>query len=132
MVAISSKEVKSAAALLEEGGDSPAELAKAVIEAVDEIRAGRVRYIAVIQWRDDPPVYTGYGPYPTMRKAVEDIEKGRIAPIPVLARAVVPVYSLQHVSQQWENTDKREDIAATGQWALIADDAANMPKRKKR
>jgi hypothetical protein len=68
-------EIKLVAGLLEAPAESVEELAKAVINALDENRKGRQEFVLVTY--DKPMVYA-YGPYSTKLQATKAVEKGQL------------------------------------------------------
>jgi hypothetical protein len=98
-------EIKTIAALLAGGGESPEELAKAVIDKLDEIRTDRA-WFTVLSVMDNKWAI-GFGPYTTDNKAREALSKGRI-PTASLARinTVIKTYSPRHAAQSLEGLDQ--------------------------
>lgn len=96
-------EIKAVAKLLEAGAESPEELAKFVINTIDDLRAERPYFTVVSIW--GKAVY-GCGPFATDNKGREALTKGRI---PVASFAdhnfVVKTYSPQHAEQSLERAD---------------------------
>lgn len=132
MVAISETVVKKVAALLEEGGDSPLDLAKSVVELVDEVRAEKTRYTVVCQYGRTPCWYIGYGPYPTMRKA-EDAIKKMPATHEATHVAIVPVTTPEALVRKTEELDApAADWRTTRDWKLVKADAEKFKKMRKR
>lgn len=94
-------EVNALVPLLEQDWDSPEDLASALIRAVDQARAERKLYVAVMQFggggnggkgMSGPVWYTGVGPYPgkdSAKKAVLSHPGASLA----TKIAVVPVVS---------------------------------------
>lgn len=99
-------EVKALVPLLERDWDSPEELAKALIETLDETRASRTTYIGVAQYGDVPGTvwYAGVGPWPG-RKSAERALKGDPAASLATALAVVPLTSPEGLRERLERVD---------------------------
>ena len=80
-------------ALLEQDWETPEELAKALIVALDKARAGRTTYIGVMQFgptSNEGVFYHGLGPYAGVTSALRAVQKfpgasvaQRIAIVPV-------------------------------------------------
>lgn len=87
-------EIRPIVALLEQEWDSAEDMAKAIVKALDEARASRTRYIAVMQFgsEDGKCWYVGLGPYPGGASAKRAVQRH---PGATLAHrcAVVPVTS---------------------------------------
>lgn len=62
-------EVKALVPLLEQDWETPEALAEALIGALDQVRADRTSYVAVMQFGDKSVFYAGLGPYPGARSA---------------------------------------------------------------
>lgn len=80
-------EVEQMAALLEQGGDSPEELAVEVIKQSFEFMAERITYAVTFELT--PGVYQSYGPYPTRAAAEKAMPK-----LPMAQVANRGVYSM--------------------------------------
>lgn len=98
---------KALVEILESGDyDSPEDMAKALVEKLDTLRADDITYTVVREWG---PVYFGYGPYPTRNAAQKAIEKG-LAGITGMGRvAIVPLYSPKHVADKLAEVDDKGD-----------------------
>ena len=97
-------EIKAIASLLAGGGESPEELAKAVIDKLDEIRTDRPWFTVLSVMSDRWAV--GYGPFVTDNKARQALTGGKIPTAP-LARinTVIKTYSPRHAAQVLEGLD---------------------------
>ena len=63
-------EVAALVPLLEQDWETPEVLAEALIQALDQARASRTSYVAVMQMAMEQPVwYIGLGPYPGAKSA---------------------------------------------------------------
>lgn len=85
-------EVKALVELLEQDWDEVEDLAKALVSRLDELRASKTRYIAVMQFGRRSPLYVGVGPYPTSNAANKALA-AHPAASDATARAIVPVTS---------------------------------------
>ena len=87
-------EIKALVPLLEQDWESPEELAKNLIEALDKARASRTSYVAVMQFgdRDGHCWYYGLGPYPGMTTASNAVQRHPGATVATKV-VVVPVTS---------------------------------------
>lgn len=88
MLVATKREVEAVAALLEQGADSPTDLAKVVIRALTELREQRKTYALVFEL--GPRVYSGWGPFATIDAAFNSVDKNPMAYVATRA-AVVPV-----------------------------------------
>ena len=68
-------EIKAVAKLLEAGAESPEELAKFVINTIDDLRAERPYFTAMCIWGK---AGYGYGPFATYNQAMTALTKGKI------------------------------------------------------
>jgi len=98
------KEITAVVELLEQDWETPEELAKAVIAAVDDARVERTTYVAVLQFGKAKPVwYAGLGPYAgatSARNAAKRFPGSSVATV----IAVVPLRSPEMVEQQLRET----------------------------
>lgn len=86
-------EIKALVPLLEQDWETPEVLAQALIEALDQARADRTSYVAVMQFgKSKPVIYAGLGPYPGARSAEVAVKKHPGASM-ATAVAIVPVIS---------------------------------------
>lgn len=94
---------KALVEILESGDyDSAEDMAKALVAALDELRADDTSHIVVreLPYGDGKAAFFGYGPYRTGNEARKAVEKGR-AGIPGSGRvAIVPLYSPKHVADR--------------------------------
>lgn len=111
-------EVQSIAALLEAGGSDSEDLAGRVIEKVDEVRAERVTYTAVMRFPG--PVFVGMGPYSTKGQAKKAIEQHPAAS-EVRGYAVVPTVNELGHEQMLKNLDQQPE--SKGDFAEVQRDA---------
>lgn len=116
------KEVDAVAALLQEGADTPADLAKLVIKRLDEVRAERVTHFLVMKFGSKQSCfYTGFGPFSTANQAVKTFEKHPAAGM-ATGYAVVP--TVNHLG--FEELLARVDAPAEsrGNWPEVEKDRA--------
>lgn len=85
-------EAKAIVSLLRMDWEDVEDLAHALIQELDKVRAGRTSYIGVMQFggADRKPFYVGIGPYPG-QKSAEKALLSHPAVFEATARAVVPV-----------------------------------------
>lgn len=91
------KEINALVALLEQDWETPEELAKACIKAVDQARTERTTYVAVMSF--GPSFHHAIGPYAgatTARNAVKKFPGASVAK----RVAVVPLTSAEGVEAQ--------------------------------
>lgn len=91
-------EVRALVALLEQDWETPEELAKALILELDDVRASKTSYVAVMQFGTEKPFYVGLGPYPGRKTAEAAIRRHPSAGM-ATARAIVPVMSATGLTQ---------------------------------
>jgi len=116
-------EVKKVAAMLEAGAESPDDLAKQVIEKLDEMRAERVQYVVVHQFGEGPAWYAGHGPYST-RKQGEKAAANNPGLAEASRTALVPVRTALGLEALLNNMD--EIAEAKSQWAVVRQDVADF------
>lgn len=69
-------EVKALVPLLEQDWESPEALAEALIRQLDETRASRTSYVAVMQFGTNGNAwYSGLGPYAGRKSAERDVKR---------------------------------------------------------
>lgn len=94
------KEISALVELLEQDWETPEELAKAAIAALDAARIERTTYVAVLQFGSKRPAwYVGLGPYAgatSARNAAQKFPGSSVA----TAIAVVPLRSPELVEEQ--------------------------------
>lgn len=94
------KEINALVELLEQDWETPEELAKAAIAALDEARIERTTYVAVLQFGNSKPVwYAGLGPYAgatSARNAAQKFPGSSVA----TAIAVVPLKSPELIERE--------------------------------
>ena len=83
-------EVRHLAALLQEGAESPEDLAKLCINELDRIREDRVGHIVVTEWKG--PVFLAYGPFATRNQAEKAVEKGKVPAVAFGRSAYATLY----------------------------------------
>lgn len=104
-------EVDAVAALLEQGAESPAELAKAVIKLVGELRSTRQHFVSVFEL--SPGIYQAYGPYATRaaaEKGVAKIPLAQIAKRGALVPVIGPNVAVDQLTAADEQTPDRGDF----------------------
>lgn len=87
-------EINALVPLLEQNWETPEVLAEALIKALDQARALRTTYVAVMQFGDKRPViYAGIGPYAGMASARNAVsthpaagEATKVAVVPVMSQ----------------------------------------------
>jgi hypothetical protein len=114
MLVANKKEIETVAALLEEGADSPVDLAKAVIKRLTELREER-KYHALV-FGLGPGVHVGFGPFATIDAAFNSVDKNPMAYIAKRA-AVVPIYGTGQIAVM--NALAEEPPAERGDWPEI-------------
>ena len=122
------KATKAVVSLLEsdQEWDGPEELAVALIKTLDEVRANKTSYIAVMQFGfGEVPFYVGIGPFAGMKSAANEVAKhpafkeaGKVA--------VVPVNTPAHVAQVIGDADSQP--ALSSDWAIVREDATLFKK----
>lgn len=122
-VKIKPTHLRKAAEVLEEGdfADST-EAARAVIKAVDALRADDITYMVVRQYVskvDRSPTYMAYGPYSTFNEGTRAIEAGRVGLVGFGVVAVVPVKSPQAVDAKFKEIDQLPDHVKGSHWAIL-------------
>lgn len=95
-------EVKALVPLVEQDWETPEQLIEELIRKLDEVRAERTSYVAVIQHFGPTGFYSGMGPYPGQKSALAALKKRGIDPS-YEKWAVVPIRSAegqeQHMKQ---------------------------------
>lgn len=116
------KEIKAVASLLKEGADTPEDLAKRVIEAVDEVRAERVTYFLVLRYGSKMNhFFQGYGPFSTQNQALKALEKHPAAEM-ATGMAVVPTANAQGFEELLARVDAPAE--SRGNWSEVEKDKA--------
>lgn len=110
-------EVDTIAALLEQGAESPKELAKVVIKTLTELREQRKFQVLIFEL--SPRVYTGFGPFSTTDQAFNSVDKNPMAYIAKNA-AIVPVYGASQTKAMHELADAPP--AERGDLTLVRED----------
>lgn len=88
--------VKRVAELLQDGDfETPEDMAKAVINLVDELRKNDKTYMLVSQLGDC--IYLGVGPFATHNQAVKAMERGHVPIADFGKHAIVPTRTPEHV-----------------------------------
>lgn len=112
-------EVEAVLPLVEANWDEVADLVEAVIDALDEVRAEKITYAAVMQMSTEDPWYLGLGYYPGEKSARAAVEKHPAAGM-AKAIAVVPVRSPRGLKLLLDQTDRKAELG--GDFELIAED----------
>lgn len=122
-------EIDAVAKLLVAGADTPEDLAKLVIEAVDVARTERVTYYAIFRFSSDMnPIFSGFGPFSTKNQAVRAIEKHPAAGM-AKGLAVVPVLNEQGFEALIAGVDA--PAVPRGDWAQVRKDAESFRAGRK-
>lgn len=85
-------EIEAIAPLLAQEWEDAADLAAALVRALDEARAERTTWFAVLQFGTRVPIYLGLGPYDG-RKTAERALRGHPAAGEAVLGVVVPILS---------------------------------------
>lgn len=85
--------------------DSPEDAAKAIINWLDEDRAKRTSYVAVMQFGESGPFYVGLGPYPGQKSAINAAQDHPAAG-EAFRVVVVPVSSPEGVEKMKSEIDE--------------------------
>ena len=112
-------EIEAVASLLMQGGESPEELAKAVIHKLTEMR--ELRPVFGVVFELTPGAYVAYGPFATSgaaRKAIPKIPMAQDSK----RGAVFSMYGMAHVAQREAITDA--PLQERGDFAIVKEDAA--------
>lgn len=107
-------EVEAVAALLEQGGDSPTDLAKTVIKKLTELREERKTYALVFGLSG--PAHVGFGPFATHDAAFNSVDKNPVAYIARRA-AIVPIHGPSQTASMQALAD--EPPTPRGDWMEI-------------
>lgn len=99
------QEIKALVPLLEQDWETPEELAKALIETLDDVRAARTTYIGVMQFGEGPAWYAATGPWPGSRSAAKALQSDPAASLAHRA-VVVPLLSPDGLKRRIEETDR--------------------------
>ena len=119
MLLATKKEVDTVAALLEQGAESPQELAKAVIKRLTELREERKVYALVFGLAGT--AHLGFGPFATIDAAFNSVDKNPVAYTAKRA-AVVPIIGSSQTQAMWDKAD--EPPTERGDWSEIRLDQA--------
>lgn len=95
-------EIRAVAALLMEPADDINELAKAIIQAVDESRQDRTDYLVCRRYGQ---MVDAYGPYATQNQAEKAVQGGKIPAIDGTQFYVLPMYNPKRADDAWAKTD---------------------------
>lgn len=100
-------EVTGVAKILLSDGDfeTAEDAAKAIIQWLDEDRAKRTSYVAVMQFGEGPAFYVGLGPYPGVKSAVNAAESHPAAG-EAFKVVVVPMSSPEGVEKMKRELDE--------------------------
>lgn len=112
-------EVTEIAALLQQGADSPEDLAKAVVKRVYELAEERTAHVVVFELT--PGVYQAYGPFPTRSRAEAAVGK---IPMAQVARrgAHATLHGMRSVDAAMAAADEVPEV--TGAFAIVREDSA--------
>lgn len=113
------KEIEDIANLLQQGADSPTDLAKTVIKRVYELAEERVSHIAVFELT--PGVYQAYGPFPTRARAEAAVPKIPMAQV-ANRGAYATLHGMRAVKAAWEVAEEVSDTER-GDFRLVREDA---------
>lgn len=118
------KEIEEIAALLQQGADSPTDLAKAVVKRVYELAEERVSHVAVLELT--PGVYQAYGPFPTRARAEAALPKIPMAQV-ANRGAYATLHGMRAAKAAWEQSDEASDMER-GDFKLVREDAQAFRK----
>lgn len=118
MLLANKREVEEISALLEQGADSPTELAKVVIKRMTELREERKFFALVFGMRGG--AHLGFGPFATIDAAFNSVDKNPVAYTATKA-AVVPIYGPSQTQAMWALAD--EPPISRGDFAIVREDA---------
>lgn len=112
-------EITEIAALLEQGAESPTDLAKQVVKRVYELAEERTTHVVVFEL--SLGVYQAYGPFPTRSRAEAAVGK-----IPMAQVARRGAHATLHGMRSVEAAMAAADVApeVTGAFAIVREDAA--------
>lgn len=119
-MARSKTETKALVALLEQDWETPEVLAEALIDALDEVRARKTRYVGVMQIGQAKPIYAGVGPFPGAKSA-ENALRAHPAAGMAYKLAVVPVTSPKGLTLALSELDAPP--SEKGDFAVVQEDA---------
>ena len=116
-------EVTEIAALLQQGADSPEDLAKRVVKRVYELAEERTTHVVVFE--PSPGVYQAYGPFPTRSRAEAAVGK---IPMAQVARrgAHATLHGMRSVDAAFAAADVEPE--ARGDFRIVKEDAAAFRK----
>lgn len=116
-------EIAEIAALLEQGAESPTDLAKRVVKRVYELAEERTAHVVVFEL--SPGVYQAYGPFPTRSRAEAAVSK---IPMAQVARrgAHATLHGMRSVDAAMAAADEVPEV--TGAFAIVKEDAALFRK----
>lgn len=118
------KATKAVVSLLEsdQEWDGPEEMAVALINELDRVRADKKSYVAVMQFGfAGTSFYVGIGPFAGQKSAANEVSK-HPAFREATKVAVVPMHTAEHVAAAIGDLDKQP--ALSGDWAVVREDAA--------
>lgn len=119
-MARSKTETKALVALLEQDWETPEVLAEALIDALDEVRARKTRYVGVMQIGQAHPIYVGVGPFPGAKSA-ENALRAHPAAGMAYKLAVVPMTSPRGLTLDLAELDAPP--SEKGDFAVVQEDA---------
>ena len=114
------KEREALAALLEQGAETPDELAKIVAGKLDEMRASRTTYTVVLRFGIGiHQHHMCFGPYSTRAQAEKAFDKHLVHTQPS-AWAFVPTRTAEGIEEMIAEADKTPELK--GDWAIVKAD----------
>lgn len=122
------REVEAVAQLLVAGAESPEDLAKRVIVALDNARAERVTYGVVLRFGKTSPFFQGFGMFSTKNQALKALEK-HPAVGQASGMAVVPFLNDIGTEKLFASVDERPETR--GDFVRVAADAAAFARGEK-
>lgn len=122
------REVEAVAQLLVAGAESPEDLAKQVIVALDNARAERVTYGVVLRFGKTSPFFQGFGMFSTKNQALKALEK-HPAVGQASGMAVVPFLNDVGMEQLFASVDAKPE--ARGDFIQVQKDAADFRAGRK-
>src|SRR5213595_523167 len=122
-------EVKAVVELLNAPADSVDDLAKAIINTVDELRGSRVQWVVLKRMGQH---VSAWGPYPTPRKAYDAIIKEQVPRISGDLLFVVPLYTVAMGEEAFVKADVDPISPEARKCWQIAYAGGSKPKRSKR
>lgn len=100
--------------------DTPDDMAKALVEKLDELRAHDTTYVVVRNVLGSLPM--AYGPYPTRASAIKAMERGTAGLADGTPSWVMPLYSPQHWAQRMAEAMEFPEVHK-GHWVQVREQA---------